>query len=133
MPSGRRHYRINLADAETAHYLAQQTGGLVGPPNWPLVESAIARPYDGYHRSISQKAAALVHGVAKNHGFVDGNKRTAIILMHLLLTRSRYRLEALPGENLQDVVERMVLAVVEDQLSYDDLVGWFQARIEPQA
>jgi death-on-curing protein len=53
-----------------------------------MVESAIGRPYSGYHRSISRKAAALAESIIQNHGFVDGNKRTAVIMMHTLLTKA---------------------------------------------
>ena len=50
----------------------------------------MARPYHGYHRLIHQKAAALVHAVVSNHGFADGNKRTALYLVELLVQRSGY-------------------------------------------
>ena len=53
-----------------------------------LIESAITRPYTGYYRPIAQKAAALLQSLATNHGFVDGNKRTAVFAMNLLLGES---------------------------------------------
>ncbi|MSO89334.1 MAG: hypothetical protein EXQ89_05135 [Rhodospirillaceae bacterium] len=49
--------------------------------NIGLIESAIARPYSGYYRSIVKKAAALLESMASNHGFADGNKRTTLILV----------------------------------------------------
>ena len=49
--------------------------------NEHAIQSAIARPYHGYHRLIQQKAAAPVHGIVRNHGFADGNKRTALYLV----------------------------------------------------
>jgi death-on-curing protein len=42
--------------------------------------------------TIEEKAAALTEALARNHGFVDGNKRTAVYAMDLLLTRSGYKL-----------------------------------------
>jgi len=54
------------------------TGGAPGILNASAIESALARPYHGYHPRLHQKAAALVHGIVSNHGFVDGNKRTAV-------------------------------------------------------
>jgi len=36
------------------------------------------------------KAAALVHGIVADHGFVDGNKRTALYLVELMVERSGY-------------------------------------------
>ena len=41
--------------------------------------SAIGRPYHGCHRRIYRKAAAPLHAVVSNHGWVDGNKRTALL------------------------------------------------------
>ena len=57
---------------------ALKDGGDPGILNANALKSAIARPYHGYHRRIHKKAAALVHGIVSNHGFVDGNKRTAL-------------------------------------------------------
>jgi prophage maintenance system killer protein len=79
LPSGKRHYRLTLADALSAHERALQTGGLSGIPNIGMVESAIARPYNGHYQPIARKAAALLQSISTNHGFADGNKRTAII------------------------------------------------------
>jgi death-on-curing protein len=95
-----------------------------------LVESAIARPYSGYYRGIARKAAALVESVATNHGFADGNKRTAVILTHLLLRKSGYELVPLGTDASLDIeVETIVLSVVNRDVSFEDLVGWFRARI----
>jgi death on curing protein len=128
--SGRLHYRLTLADALSAHERALKFGGLEGIPNPGLVESAINRPYSGYHRKIEQKAAALVESMAGNHGFADGNKRTTLILLHTLLTKSGYALKpAKTGEDMQDVAEKMILDSVTKIMSFDDLVEWFRTRI----
>ena len=95
-----------------------------------MIKSAIARPYSGYHRPIASKAAALVQSVATNHGFADGNKRTATILMSTLLNKSSYALRAISGDHdIQSAVEKMVLDVVEHKLCFNELVQWFKARI----
>ncbi|MCY4596914.1 MAG: type II toxin-antitoxin system death-on-curing family toxin [Bryobacterales bacterium] len=88
------------------------------------IASALARPYHGYHRSIHQKAAALVHGVVSNHGFVDGNKRTALYLVDLLVRRSGYSL----NERDEVIVETLV-AVARGEMGYDDLADWFRQRL----
>ena len=130
LPSGKRHYRVSLADALSAHKRALTFGGLDGIPNIGMVESAIARPYSGYYRSIERKTSALVHSMATNHGFADGNKRTTVIVMHLLLKKSGFRLVTKPRDgSLDQAVEKMVLAVVEREMTFDDLVDWFRARI----
>ena len=68
--------------------------------------------------------------MVRNHGFADGNKRTTVFLLLLLLEESGYRLTALqePGE-IQVEVEKMILGVARSELSFDDLVRWFENRI----
>jgi death-on-curing protein len=128
--SGRLHYRLTLADALSAHERALKFGGLDGIPNPGLVESAINRPYSGYHRKIEQKAAALVESMAGNHGFADGNKRTTLILLHTLLTKSGYALKSLKNdEDIQDAAESIILDSVTKVMSFDDLVEWFREHI----
>ena len=106
-------------------------GGLQGTPNLALVESAIARPYSGYHRTIARKVAALVESIANNHGFVDGNKRTTLALMHLLPTESGYKLAVLPSDkDGETAVEEMILGSVENRLDFAQLVDWFERRIQ---
>ena len=129
MPGGKPHYRIKLSDALSAHNSALATGGLAGILDLERVEAAIARPYAGYHRLIANKIAALVHGVVQNHGFTDGNKRTAVLLMGLLLNKSGYRLTECADDDLNDAVEEMVVAIADTRMSFDDLVDWFKLRI----
>jgi death-on-curing protein len=95
-----------------------------------MVLSAISRPYNGYYHPIAQKAAALVQSMASNHGFIDGNKRTTIILTHLLIERSGYRVVPLRGEDQQQIMEDLVVAVVCREITFDQLVEWFKARLE---
>lgn len=92
--------------------------------NLHLVEAAIGRPYNGYFRPIGRKAAALLDGVARFHGFADGNKRTAVLLTELLLRKSGYELNA-----TDDDLENVTVAVAVGELSLEDLVAWFKLRI----
>lgn len=72
-----------------------------------------------------------MESVATNQGFADGNKRTSVILMHLLLSRSGYRLvPAGTAPTLQDEVETAVLDIVNRDMSFADLVDWFKQRIQ---
>jgi death on curing protein len=71
-----------------------------------------------------------VQSLATNHGFVDGNKRTAIFAMNLLLGESGYRLRGEDEfERHNAEIEEMVLAVVERRMSFEQLVAWFRERI----
>ena len=130
MPSGRRHYRLKLADAFAAHEFAlHQYGGAPGIVSLHLIESAIQRPFAGYYRSIKKKAAALVHSGARNHGFVDGNKRTCLLLLLLMLDRSGYRLLGDGTPETNEAVEAMILSVARHEMEFDAIEAWMAVRI----
>lgn len=63
-----------------------------------------------------------------NHGFVDGNKRTAWLLVELLIDRSDYMLTIAPDEPIDD----LVVSVAKGQINFDDLVLWFKPRLRRQ-
>ena len=83
--------------------------------------TALARPYLGYHRSIAAKAA-VVHSTVGNRGFVDANKRTAWLLVEILVDRSGYRLDIPDDEPVDDLI-------VSVATGFQDLVRWFQERL----
>ena len=103
-------------------------GGAEGIRDEHALLSALARPYHGYHHRIHQKAAALVHGVVKNHGFVDGNKRTAFCLVKLLAKRSGYELRATHEE-----IEAMLIGVTEKRTVDEEFVDWFRDHLQRPA
>ena len=114
-----------MADAVRHHEDALKYGGARGILNEDRLKSAIARPYDGYHRLIHQKAAALVHAIVSNHGFVDGNKRTAVYLVELLVSKSGYRLV----EEDDLALAETVASVADGSMDEGELVAWFKARL----
>jgi death-on-curing protein len=75
------------------------------------------------------KAGAIAQSVAGNHGFVDGNKRTALILIHLLVDSSRYKLKALPNENIEDAIENLILRIAGHEIEIDEINEWFRLRV----
>ncbi len=112
MPNGRRHYRVTISDAYMAHDLALQYGGRPGVLDAGRIKAAISRPYSGYHRPIASKAGALFEAVVQNHGFVDANKRTAVLLTDLLIKRSGYRLRTSDtNEDLNSSIEELAVSV----------------------
>lgn len=60
-----------------------------------------------------------------NHGFVDGNKRTAWLVVEILIARSGYRLDIPDDEPIDD----LVVSVADGKLRFDDLQAWFAARL----
>jgi prophage maintenance system killer protein len=68
--------------------------------------------------------------MASNHGFVDGNKRTTLLLLHDLISNSGYQLKALDNEDLNQAVENIILAAASSTITIQQLMDWFQPRIE---
>lgn len=60
-----------------------------------------------------------------NHGFVDGNKRTAWLLVEILIARSGHALAVPEDEPIDD----LVVAVAAGELGFEALSAWFQARL----
>jgi len=92
------------------------------------IEAAVGRPYTGYYRSIHKKAAAIVQYLVRNHGFMDGNKRTALAVLLLFLKRSGYCLSQEPAPFQE--IEQMILDVCESRMNLPELEMWFKRRIE---
>lgn len=132
MPTSRhRHYRITLGDSIGAHERAlSHFGGRPGIHDLGLVESAIARPYCGYYRPIYKKAAALLHSVTTNHGFIDGNKRTAFYFLYLFLEKSGYYIENKSQMEPDEEIEHLILDATTKFLNFDEIVNWIKTRIQ---
>ncbi len=120
-----RHYRVTLADVLAAHDEALTYGGRGGIISLDAIQSAIGRPYSGYHRAIHLKAAALLHALVQNHGFVDANKRSALIVTLLMIERSGYRLHLDDNERIDD----LVVSVADSRIGFDALAAWFGQRL----
>jgi death-on-curing protein len=74
--------------------------GYRGSEGRGLVESALARPQakaQYANATLPQQAAALMFGLAKNHGFLDGNKRVAVVVADVFLQVNGWELIASQG------------------------------------
>ncbi|MYE37834.1 MAG: type II toxin-antitoxin system death-on-curing family toxin [Rhodobacteraceae bacterium] len=69
----------------------------------------------------------MVHGIIKNHGFVDANKRTAYYLVDLLAERSDYEIVA-----SDEAVTDMFVSVANGETGYEELAIWFRNRLQRQ-
>lgn len=114
-----------MGDVLDAHRAALTFGGRAGILSIDLIEGAIGRPYSGYHKPIAQKAAALLHGLVTSHGFVDGNKRTALLVTLLLIERSGYQLITRKPERVDDIV----VGVADGAIDFVALTAWFRERL----
>ena len=100
-----------------------QHGGARGIRDEGLLESALARPENKLlyepNTTIHRLAAAYCFGIARNHPFVDGNKRAALTAIALFLMANDHFLEADPLET-----EWVVLGIVEGSMNEDELARW---------
>ena len=106
--------------------LAQHGGGS-GIRDMGLLQSALARPQNllAYgDPDAADLAAAYAYGIARNHPFIDGNKRTAAVAAVLFLWFNG--LETRIGE--AELVVTM-LALAAGELGEDELAAWLRERI----
>jgi len=106
-------------------------GGAVGVRDGGLLDSALGRPMQivAYEpdADILRLAAAYASGIAKNHPFVDGNKRTAFASAATFLETNGIALEA----THESVVETMV-ALASGQITEDQFAEWLRANTAPR-
>ena len=106
-------------------------GGAEGLRDSNLFDSAMTRPQNrwGYspETSLFDIAAAYGYGLAKNHAFVDGNKRTALVAMLLFLELNGYVLTA-----SQERRYEVLLDVAAGRMEEEKLAKWLQANATPK-
>jgi len=116
----------DVALAAHAEQLAEHGGG-DGIRDQGLLESALARPQNlvAYgHPDAAALAAAYAFGIARNHPFIDGNKRTAAVVSIGFLYLNGYPVDI----DQADVVVTF-LALAAGELSEDALAGWFRSHM----
>jgi death-on-curing protein len=99
-------------------------GGAEGIRNHNLLESALARPknllaYRGKNTSLTRMAAAYASGIAANHPFIDGNKRTALVTAFTFLEINGVEISA-----TQEDTYLTFWLLAQRKLSEKALVAW---------
>ena len=116
---------ISTAVAAAAHgeQLAEH-GGPIGVRDPGALDSAMARPRNLAlygEPDLAALAAAYGFGIARNHPFVDGNKRTAAVVMETFLMLNGAMLGASDAELVV-----AIQALADGQLSEDELADWLR-------
>ena len=104
-------------------------GGAAGLRDENALESALARAENkaAYGEpSIADLAAAYVFGIGRNHAFVDGNKRTAIVAAGAFLLINGYHLTADDGR-----LYVFVMGVAAGEIDEAGAAAFFRDHIEP--
>ena len=105
-------------------------GGSAGVRDAGLLESALARPQNltAYgDPDLADCAAAYGYGIARNHPFIDGNKRTAFVCAELFLVLNGHTLTA----DDADCVTTM-LAVAAGDIEEAAFAAWLRAHSAPR-
>jgi len=110
----------------------QEFGGeLVAIRDQNMLESAVNTPKQTFgkeflHTDIYAMAAAYLYHIAKNHPFVDGNKRTAVVSAAVFLELNGLTLE-MEGKKLEEMTQN----VVQGSVSKEDVAQAFRENCSP--
>ncbi len=118
----------DVAEAAHREQLAEHGGG-EGTRDAGALESAMARPrrraaYED--PDACALAAAYAFGIARNHPFVDGNKRAAAVVSETFLALNGWQLTATDAELVVAIV-----ALAAGELGEPDLAQWFRDHAAP--
>lgn len=119
------------SDVVRAIHLRQiaEHGGEAGVRDAGLLESALARPrnllaYSDSPPDLAALAASYAFGIAKNHPFMDGNKRTAYVVCRAFLLLNGWDVEATQEEKYAEF-----LALAKNEIAEAGLAKWLRARM----
>ena len=104
-------------DAQLAEH-----GGLPGLRDPGLLESALARPRNSFgygETDIRVLAASYAFGIARNHPFIDGNKRMAFLAAYVFMRLNGWRITATEPDTTT-----VVLSLAAGQMSESDFAIW---------
>ena len=105
-------------------------GGGTGVRDMGLLESALAKPQNLFAYSdgtvdLAAMAASYAYGIATNHPFIDGNKRTALAVSFVFVEVNGASMTASEPD-----AYTVFLALAAGEVSEDELAAWFRKNIE---
>ena len=95
-----------------------------------LLASAVNAPFQSFggvelYPTLTEKAARLCYGLAKNHPFFDGNKRTALHSMLVFLA-----VNGCPLEEEADVLRDVIIDVAAGDMAPEELAHWLAVKVQ---
>jgi len=111
--------------------IVSATGGSLGLRDAGALSMCVAKPFQSFggketYPDVFTKAAGVLESIARNHPFIDGNKRTAFLTAVRVIERNGYRTHF----DNKDVEETMVKIVVE-KYSVETIAAWLQQNGKP--
>jgi death on curing protein len=122
---------IKIEEVERIHdILIEKFGGLKGIRDQGALDSAINRPYQTFdgqdlYPDPTDKAAAIFESIISNHPFIDGNKRTAYVLMRLMLLSNEIDIHVAQEEKFNFVIK-----AAEGKLNLDQIRAWISKYLK---
>jgi death on curing protein len=122
---------IKIEEVEKIHdILIEKFGGLKGIRDQGALDSAINRPYQTFdgqdlYPEATDKAAAIFESIISNHPFIDGNKRTAYVLMRLMLLSNEIDIHVAQEEKFNFVIK-----AAEGKLNLDQIRAWISKYLK---
>jgi death-on-curing protein len=110
------------------HQQIDEYGGAHGLRDQGLLESAVFRPQVGYYSTIAEEATAPMESLAKNHPFVDGNKRVAFAATHTFLLVNGYDLEVKPLQ----AYEFMMRSIASGEFRFGPILEWINNHLRQE-
>lgn len=115
--------------------LISTSGGSYGIRDESGLLSALGRPFQTFggedlHASVFAKAGALLHALCTNHPFVDGNKRTALVVAAYVLHREGIGLD-IPIEEGEAFMLDVARGVIDASAAAAQLEAWATERDAP--
>lgn len=99
-------------------------GGAPGLRDEGMLRSALERPINKWRyeqAEFAEMAAAYAYGLAKNHAFVDGNKRIAFLSMRVFLVKNDIQFDPDPAQSTS-----IILSLAAGEVSEDSLARWIR-------
>ena len=122
---------IQIEEVEKIHdILIEKFGGAKGIRDRGTLDSAISRPFQTFdgkdlYPNPVDKAAAIFESIISNHPFVDGNKRTAYVLMRLILTENNLDINVGQNEKYE-----FVIGAARGELTFDKIKDWIKRYVK---
>lgn len=116
---------LRLHDLSIINY-----GGSQGIRDQGLMESAIARPYQTFdgkdlYPTVFEQASALAESIIINHPFIDGNKRTGLLAMLVILEMGSLKITA-----SNDATYNFTIQISTGELKFEEIVLWLKNNTE---
>jgi death-on-curing protein len=120
-----RYLELDDLLAIACEVLGLEAVALIRATDLGLADSAVSRPHASYggeefYPTIEQKAATLLFGIIRNHAFIDGNKRIAVLATLHFLNRNGRDLDLTPPEEAYKVIAGTAAGTV----TLEELTRW---------